>query len=134
MLVIAEGLPCCRVKANPPGVIVKVGMPAVGLSNGVLVIIGVRVAIGVLVTCWPLIVGVQEGIRVKRRVTVAVGAPMDGIKVGGGNGLRLLDGSTKIRKKTERTQKIVTSTRMVRTFHTNAVDVFERAGLDSGKS
>jgi hypothetical protein len=45
------------------------------------------------------LVGVQEGTMVKRGVTVNVGGTGDGYNVGGGNGLRLLLGSTKIKKK-----------------------------------
>jgi hypothetical protein len=69
-------------------------------------------------------VGVQDGTRVKRGVTVIVGGTMDGYSVGGGNGFKLLFGSIKIRKKTETTQKIVSKTRTVRMFHTMLDDLF----------
>jgi hypothetical protein len=98
------------------------------LAGATGVLSGILVAAGVLVDGAIILVGVQEGTRVKRGVTVMVGGTMEGYKVGGGKGLIPLYGLTKIKRKTDTTQRIVTSTTMVRTFHTNADGVFLRGG------
>lgn len=72
-------------------------------------------------------VGVHEGTMVKRSVTVGVGVHDAGFTVGGGNGLRLLLGLTKIMVTAETTQQIETSDRIVRMFHT-MLPVFLRLG------
>jgi hypothetical protein len=105
-----------------------IGSIAAGKVIGVFEIMGVCVGAGVFVARSPILVGVQDGTKVKRGVTVMVGGAKDGYKVGGGNGLILLLGSTKIRKKTETTQRIVTNTSTVKTFHTKAVDLFLGGG------
>jgi hypothetical protein len=80
----------------------------------------------VAVACAATLVGVQDGTRVNRGVTVAVGTANVGGRVGGGNGLRLLFGLTKIRKNTDTTHRIAINTRMVKIFHTTAEDSFLR--------
>ncbi|OGO59447.1 MAG: hypothetical protein A2029_12300 [Chloroflexi bacterium RBG_19FT_COMBO_47_9] len=94
------------------------------LAGATAVLSGILVASAVLVDVAIILVGVQEGTRVKRGVTVMVGGTMEGYKVGGGKGLIPLYGLAKINRKTDTTQRIVTSTTIVRTFHTNADGVF----------
>jgi ATP-dependent protease HslVU (ClpYQ) peptidase subunit len=83
---------------------------------------------GVFVTCASALVGVHDGIRVTRGVTVIVGGATDGKYVGGGKGLIPLCGLTKIKKNADTTQRIVTSTSIVKTFHTKAEDFFLLGG------
>jgi hypothetical protein len=86
------------------------------LVVGIGVLVGYIV--GVAVAGISDAVGVHEGIRVNRNVTVGVGVNKAGFAVGGGKGLRLLLGLIKIMVTAETTQHIETSDRMVRMFHT----------------
>jgi hypothetical protein len=102
------------------------GPTEVGFSITPVVTIDAWGGSGVSVTWIMTEVGVHEGTNVNRGTTVAVAVVKAGFEVAGGNGFRLLFGSTYIRKKTDTTQIVVNNTKIVKTFHTKPERLFLR--------
>jgi len=104
-----------------------IGAAAVGFSISLVAIIDTWGGIGVSVGGIMKVVGVHEGTNVNRGITVTVAVAKAGFEVAGGNGLRLLFGSTYIRKKTDTTQSKIINTKTVKIFH-SLPDFFLRGG------
>jgi len=107
---------------------VTTGAADVGFSTTLFVAIGVWVGLGVSVIWMNTLVGVHEGTKVNRGVTVMVAVALAGFKVGGGKGLRLLFGLKNISAKYDTTQRNVTNIKMVNTFHTLPAPFFLLGG------